>query len=125
MRVSINISFSSHVHCCLQELPHSCFDSHYDRESTNNFMNELHVLFRLFSRSRKLNAHFLIFTGKESLRRNHKQEPKLSFLVKALYTMATALQRYRDDICGKEIVGVCPRLQKSFNHSIFYVRKCS
>lgn len=61
------------------------------------------------------------FSGKESLRKNHKQEPKLSFLVKALYTFAYGLDAYRDDICGKETIGVCPRLQKSFNHSTFFV----
>lgn len=37
--------------------------------------------------------------------------------------MAYGLQAYHEDVCGKEFVGVCPQLHKSFNHSIFLVRK--
>lgn len=87
---------------------------------------KVHVLFRIFSVRVKSNenfTHFLTIAGKESLRKNHKQEPKLSFLVKALYTMAYALNTFRDDVCGRDTVGVCQKLQKSFNHSIFFVRK--
>lgn len=60
-------------------------------------------------------------TGNEDNTKNHKQEPKLSFLVKAIYTMAYGLQAYHEDVCGKDFIGVCPQLQKSFNHSIFFV----
>ncbi|KAL7030586.1 hypothetical protein ACKWTF_006714 [Chironomus riparius] len=59
-------------------------------------------------------------TGHENLSRNHKQEPKLSFLVKALYTYAYALQAYKDDVCGRDYVGACQNLKKSFNHSLFF-----
>lgn len=60
-------------------------------------------------------------TGSEDLTKNHRQEPKLSFLIKAIYTMAYGLQAYHDDVCGREFIGVCPKLHKSFNHSIFFV----
>lgn len=59
--------------------------------------------------------------GNEDLTKNHKQEPKLNFLIKAIYTLAYGLQSYHDDVCGKDFVGVCPQLQKSFNHSKFFV----
>lgn len=69
-------------------------------------------------------SHFLVgrhSTGDEDLTKNHRQEPKLSFLIKAIYTMAYGLQAYHEDVCGKDFVGICPKLQKSFNHSIFFV----
>ncbi|CRL04842.1 CLUMA_CG017895, isoform A [Clunio marinus] len=59
-------------------------------------------------------------TGYEDNTKNHRQEPKLSFLVKAIYTMAFGLQAYHDDVCGKDFIGVCPKLEKSFNHTIFF-----
>lgn len=65
--------------------------------------------------------YFSHSTGHENLSRNHKQEPKLSFLVKALYTYAYALQAYKDDVCGRDYVGACQSLKKSFNHSLFFV----
>lgn len=46
----------------------------------------------------------------------------MSFLIKAIYTMAYGLQAYHEDVCGKDFVGVCPQLQKSFNHTTFFVR---
>lgn len=61
-------------------------------------------------------------TGKEDNTVNHRQEPKMSFLIKAIYTMAYGLQAYHDDVCGSSFVGVCPQLQKSFNHTTFFVR---
>lgn len=80
---------------------------------------------KIFSRS-QFSSCFKSFcsesTGNEDNTKNHKQEPKLSFLVKAIYTMAYGLQAYHEDVCGKDFVGVCPQLQKSFNHSIFFVR---
>ena len=35
--------------------------------------------------------------------------------------MAHGLQSFHQDVCGKDYVGVCPQLQKSFNHTIFFV----
>jgi hypothetical protein len=62
-------------------------------------------------------------TGYEDLKKNHRQEPKLSFLIKAIYTMAYGLEAYQETVCGKDFVGVCPEMKKSFNHSIFLVRQ--
>lgn len=84
-------------------------------------MNESPRAFSYFL-SEKNFYSFSHILGKESLRKNHKQEPKLSFLVKALYTMAYALDAYRAEICGRDTVGVCQKLEKSFNHSTFFVR---
>jgi hypothetical protein len=82
---------------------------------------------------------FLMLAGNEDITKNHKQEPKLSFLIKAIYTMAYGLQvglemwlrrgnnknvssqAYQEDVCGKYYVGICPQLHKSFNHSTFFV----
>ncbi|KAG5684310.1 hypothetical protein PVAND_013545 [Polypedilum vanderplanki] len=58
-------------------------------------------------------------TGYESLRKNHKQEPKLSFLVNAIYVYAYALEAYSHDVCGRD-GGACNALKKSFNHSTFF-----
>lgn len=66
-------------------------------------------------------SHFSVYEGNEDLTKNHKQEPKLNFLIKAIYTLAYGLQSYHDDVCGKDFIGVCPQLQKSFNHSKFFV----
>jgi hypothetical protein len=35
--------------------------------------------------------------------------------------MAHGLQMYKDEVCGKDYIGACPSLKKSFNHSIFFV----
>lgn len=66
-----------------------------------------------------LSAFFL--TGHEDLTKNHRQEPKLNFLIKAIYTLAYGLQTYHEDVCGKDFIGACPQLSKSFNHSRFFV----
>lgn len=84
------------------------------RGSSLNFLS--------FSFSRHFHSGFSKSTGYEDIRKNHRQEPKLSFLIKAIYTMAYGLQAYHEDVCGKSFIGVCPQLQKSFNHSIFFVR---
>lgn len=87
-----------------------------------------YFLFRFFAFSvRKLfrNERFLLIfisSGNEDNTRNHKQEPKLSFLIKAIYSFAHGLEAYHEDVCGKEYDGVCPQLKKSFNHSTFFVR---
>lgn len=97
------------------------FHAHIKSESTWKALSAIKS-FSLFLSLH--NAPRFDSTGNEDLTKNHKQEPKLSFLIKAIYTMAYGLQAYHEDVCGKEFVGVCPQLQKSFNHSIFFVRKC-
>lgn len=66
---------------------------------------------------------FLLFSfviGQEKLSEKYKQEPKLSFLIKAIFTMAHGLQELQQDVCGKDFVGICPNL-RPFNRSIFLV----
>lgn len=72
-----------------------------------------------FPLSSCLSRFFL--TGHEDLTKNHRQEPKLNFLIKAIYTLAYGLQTYHEDVCGKDFIGACPQLSKSFNHSRFFV----
>lgn len=100
---------------------HSC-----RQRAGENFpcLNEKHVEIPLSQVFHSL-IFFLISqhsTGNEDLTTNHRQEPKLSFLIKAIYTLAYGLQAYQEDVCGKDFVGVCPQIHKSFNHSIFFVR---
>lgn len=79
-------------------------------------------LFRVSPKLFSIFSPLLHSTGKEDNTVNHRQEPKMSFLIKAIYTMAYGLQAYHEDVCGKDFVGVCPQLQKSFNHTTFFVR---
>uniref|UniRef100_A0A336LKC4 CSON009533 protein n=1 Tax=Culicoides sonorensis TaxID=179676 RepID=A0A336LKC4_CULSO len=58
-------------------------------------------------------------TGKEDLSEKYKQEPKLSFVIKAIKTMAIALHQLQQDICGVNVTGLCPKLYP-FNGTLFF-----
>ncbi|XP_030754037.1 metabotropic glutamate receptor 5-like isoform X2 [Sitophilus oryzae] len=65
-------------------------------------------------------------TGQESLKqKDYKQDPKLSFVRKAIYSFAYALHNMHNDICGKGL-GVCKDILP-FNGSLFrnYLMKVS
>ncbi|XP_054272576.1 metabotropic glutamate receptor 1-like [Macrosteles quadrilineatus] len=49
-------------------------------------------------------------TGTERLSDRYKQDPKLSFVIKAIYTLAYGLHNLQQELCGKDHVGVCPQL---------------
>ncbi|KAF5273496.1 hypothetical protein FQA39_LY07513 [Lamprigera yunnana] len=57
-------------------------------------------------------------TGNERLSKEYRQDPKLSFVIKAVYTFAYALHNLRQDICGEKYVGICEKLNP-FNGSLF------
>ncbi|XP_031350453.1 metabotropic glutamate receptor 1-like [Photinus pyralis] len=57
-------------------------------------------------------------TGNERLSQEYRQDPKLSFVIKAVYTFAYALQNMHQEICGDKYFGVCDKLNP-FNGSLF------
>nr|QRN45433.1 metabotropic glutamate 1-like receptor isoform X1 [Carausius morosus] len=57
-------------------------------------------------------------TGKEKLKDRYRQDSKLSFVIKALYTMAYGLHDMVQDVCGKGSQGLCPGLFP-FDGSLF------
>ncbi|XP_044738786.1 metabotropic glutamate receptor 5-like [Chrysoperla carnea] len=57
-------------------------------------------------------------TGEERLKERYKQDPKLSFVIKAIYTLAYGLHTMQQDLCGRNTVGLCPQLYP-FNGSLF------
>ncbi|XP_068081159.1 metabotropic glutamate receptor 1-like [Anabrus simplex] len=57
-------------------------------------------------------------TGEEKLSEKYKPDPKLSFIIKAIYTMAYGLHNLHQDVCGHNAVGLCPELFP-FNGSLF------
>ncbi|KAG8290471.1 Metabotropic glutamate receptor 1 [Homalodisca vitripennis] len=48
--------------------------------------------------------------GNERLSERYKQDPKLSFVIKAIYTLAYGLHNLQQDVCGRDWVGICPQL---------------
>jgi len=50
---------------------------------------------------------------------NYKQDPKLSFVIKAIYTLAYGLHNMVLDVCGS-FQGICQNLHP-FNGSLFKV----
>ncbi|EDS30958.1 conserved hypothetical protein [Culex quinquefasciatus] len=58
-------------------------------------------------------------TGTEKLSERYKQEPKMSFVIKAIYTMAYALHALQQDACGRNSVGICPAMFP-FNGTQFF-----
>jgi hypothetical protein len=62
-----------------------------------------------------------LVTGREKLSDRYKADPKLSFVIKAIYTMAYGLHNMHQDVCGRDAVGLCPDLFP-FNGSLFKVR---
>lgn len=65
---------------------------------------------------------FIIILGDETLVENYKQDPKLSFVIKAIYTLAHALHDMHQDICGLTF-GLCDKIIP-FNGSLLKVRFC-
>ncbi|PNF32911.1 hypothetical protein B7P43_G01845 [Cryptotermes secundus] len=57
-------------------------------------------------------------TGREKLSDRYKADPKLSFIIKAIYTMAYGLHNMHQDVCGRDAVGLCSDLFP-FNGSLF------
>ncbi|XP_075227650.1 metabotropic glutamate receptor 1-like [Lycorma delicatula] len=49
-------------------------------------------------------------TGKENLSDRYEQDPKLSFVIKSIYTAAYGLHNLHQDICGKNTIGVCSEM---------------
>lgn len=58
--------------------------------------------------------------GKEDLSEKYKQEPKLSFVIKAIKTMALGLHQLQQDTCGNNYTGPCPKMYP-FNGTLFFV----
>lgn len=82
-----------------------------------------------FNKSIKKGAHVfqlitisvsVSFPGEENLATNYKQDSKLSFVIKAIYTLAHGLHNMRNDVCGKNYVGLCEKLLP-FNGSLYKV----
>ena len=61
-----------------------------------------------------------LLIGNEKLSEKYKQEPKLSFVIKAIYTMAYGLHALQKDTCGANTVGLCPAMFP-FNGTQFLV----
>ncbi|XP_063225236.1 metabotropic glutamate receptor 1-like isoform X2 [Bacillus rossius redtenbacheri] len=59
-----------------------------------------------------------VCTGKERLKERYRADPKLSFVMKALYTMAYGLHNMVQAVCGNGSRGVCPGLFP-FDGSLF------
>ena len=62
----------------------------------------------------------LITSGNESLSTGYKQDTKLGFIVKALYTLAHSLHNMQRDLCGDTSAGVCPAMTP-FNGKLYKV----
>ncbi|XP_063225239.1 uncharacterized protein LOC134532599 isoform X5 [Bacillus rossius redtenbacheri] len=62
-----------------------------------------------------------VCTGKERLKERYRADPKLSFVMKALYTMAYGLHNMVQAVCGNGSRGVCPGLFP-FDGSLFKVQ---
>ncbi|KAK9744035.1 Nine Cysteines Domain of family 3 GPCR [Popillia japonica] len=56
--------------------------------------------------------------GHESIDVRYRQDSKLSFVIKAIYSFAHALHTMQRHICGKNFLGVCNEMQ-TFNGSLF------
>lgn len=72
------------------------------------------------SESLKAQIFYLLKTGREKLSDKYKADPKLSFIIKAIYTMAFGLHHMHQDVCGRDAVGLCSDLFP-FNGSLFKV----
>ncbi|XP_058814305.1 metabotropic glutamate receptor 1-like [Topomyia yanbarensis] len=60
-----------------------------------------------------------VCTGNEKLSDRYKQEPKMSFVIKAIYTIAYALHALQQDSCGRNSVGICAAMFP-FNGTQFF-----
>ncbi|KAK7086851.1 Metabotropic glutamate receptor 1 [Halocaridina rubra] len=54
-------------------------------------------------------TYFTTSTGSEDLRKGYKQDTKMAFVMKAIYTMAWGLNDMQKDLC-KNISGLCPAM---------------
>lgn len=59
---------------------------------------------------RKFCLTFVVSAGEEDLSSNYKQDSKLSFVIKAIYSFAYALHNMQQDVCGQNYRGVCEKL---------------
>ncbi|XP_055551060.1 metabotropic glutamate receptor 5-like [Wyeomyia smithii] len=59
-----------------------------------------------------------VCTGNEQLSDRYRQEPKMSFVIKAIYTMAYALHALQQDSCGRNTAGICAAMFP-FNGTLF------
>lgn len=62
----------------------------------------------------------ILVTGSELLTERYKQDTKMSFVRKAIYTLAHGLHNLQQDLCGAGHVGPCPKLFP-FNGALFKV----
>ena len=62
----------------------------------------------------------LFTSGNETLSTGYKQDTKLGFIVKALYTLAHSLHNMQRDLCGDTSAGVCPAMTP-FNGKLYKV----
>jgi len=49
-------------------------------------------------------------TGKEKLSDKYKQDTKMAFVMKSIWTMAYGLHNMQQDLCGKQTTGLCPQM---------------
>lgn len=74
---------------------------------------------QLFISSEYTQANSTTCSTLEDLSSSYRQDSKLSFVCKAIYTLAYALHNMQQDVCGHGFVGVCPNLTQGFNRSVF------
>ena len=60
-----------------------------------------------------------LFLGNEDLSVNYNQDPKLSFVINAIYTLAYALDNMHSDLCKDRHAGLCDAM-KPVNGTLFY-----
>ena len=60
-------------------------------------------------------------SGNESLSAGYKQDTKLGFIVKAIYTLAHSLHHMQEELCGDTSKGVCDKM-KPFNGKLYRVK---
>lgn len=58
--------------------------------------------------------------GREDLSDGYRQDPKLSFVIKAINSFAYGLHNMQQDLCGQDFIGMCDKLLP-FNGSLFKV----
>ena len=62
-----------------------------------------------------------LISGDESLQAGYKQDTKLGFIVKAIYTLAHSLHHMQEELCGDTSKGVCDNM-KPFNGKLYRVK---
>ena len=51
-----------------------------------------------------------VCTGKEKLSEKYKQDTKMAFVMKSIWTMAYGLHNMQQDLCGRNFSGLCPQM---------------